>query len=74
MGGKYGTKLSLNWSYWANLKSNYTDPSGTPYFVGDDLTYETELLNFDNKLYSEINADLRKKWTPKLKSIFTNVG
>lgn len=73
-GGKYGTKLSLNWSYWANLKSNYTDPSGTPYFVGDDLTYETELLNFDNKLYSEINAELRKKWTPKLKSIFTYIN
>lgn len=73
-GGKYGTKLSLNWSYWANLKSTYTDPSGTAYFVGDDLTYETELLNFDNKLYSEINVEMRKKWTPKLKSIFTYIN
>jgi|TARA_B110000967_G_scaffold31301_1_gene29647 hypothetical protein len=74
LGGKYGTKLSLNWSYWANLKSTYIDPSGTPYFVGDDLTYETELLNFDDKLYSEINVEMRKKWTPKLKSIFTYIN
>ncbi len=74
LGGKYGTKLSLNWSYWANLKSTYTDPSGIPYFVGDDLTYETELLNFDDKLYSEINVEMRKKWTPKLKSIFTYIN
>ena len=66
-GGKYGTKISLNWSYWANLTSTYSNPSGTPYFVGDDLTYETELFNFDDKLYSEINAEIRKKWTPKLK-------
>ena len=73
-GGKYGTKLNLNWTYWANLKSTYTDPSGIPYFVGDDLTYETELLNFENKLYSEINVEMRKKWTPKLKSIFTYIN
>ena len=73
-GGRYGTKLNLNWAYWANLKSTYTDPSGSLYLVGDDLTYETELLNFDNKLYSEINAELRKKWTPKLKSIFTYIN
>ena len=73
-GGKYGSKLSLNWAYWANLKSTYSDPSGVPYLVGDDLTYKTELLNFNHKLYSEINAELRKKWTPKLKSIFTYIN
>jgi len=74
LGGKYGTKLSLNWSYWANLTTSYSDPSGTLYFTGDDLTYETELLNFDDKLYSEINAEIRKKWSPKLKSIFTYIN
>jgi hypothetical protein len=74
LGGKYGTKLSVNWSYWANLTSTNSNPSGTPYFVGDDLTYETELLNFDDKLYSEINAEIRKKWSPKLKSIFTYIN
>ena len=73
-GGKYGTKLSANWAYWANLTNSYSDPSGTPYFTGDDLTYETELLNFDDKLYSEINAEIRKKWSPKLKSIFTYIN
>jgi len=74
LGGKYGTKLNVNWSYWANLTTSYSDPSGTLYFTGDDLTYETELLNFDDKLYSEINAEIRKKWSPKLKSIFTYIN
>ena len=74
LGGKYGTKLNVNWSYWANLTTSYSDPSGSLYFTGDDLTYETELLNFDDKLYSEINAEMRKKWTPKLKSIFTYIN
>ena len=74
LGGKYGTKLNVNWSYWANLTTSYSDPSGSLYFTGDDLTYETELLNFDDKLYSEINAEIRKKWSPKLKSIFTYIN
>ena len=73
-GGKYGTKLSANWAYWANLTTSYSDPSGSLYFTGDDLTYETELLNFNDKLYSEINAEIRKKWSPKLKSIFTYIN
>ncbi len=74
LGGKYGTKININMSYWASLKTNYTDPSGVPYFVGDDLTYETELLNFDNKLFSDFNLEIRKKWSPKLKSIFTYIN
>ena len=72
-GGKYGTKLSVNWVYWANLKSTYTNLSGIPYFTGDDLTYKSEFFNFEDKIYSEINAEIRKKWSPKLKSIFTYI-
>ena len=73
-GGKYGTKLSVNWAYWANLTTSYSDPSGTLYFTGDDLTYKSEFLNFEDKIYSEINAEIRKKWSPKLKSIFTYIN
>ena len=74
LGGKYGTKLSVNWAYWANLTTSYSDPSGIFYFTSDDLTYKSEFLNFDDKIYSEINAEIRKKWSPKLKSISSIMG
>ena len=48
LGGKYGTKLNLNMSYWASLEYDYSDPNGIPFFVSDDLSYETEFLNFKN--------------------------
>ena len=61
-------------SYWANLASNYSDPTGIPYFVSDNLTYETEFINFKNKLYSDLNFEIRKKWNKRLKSIFTFIN
>ena len=74
LGGKYGTKVNFNMSYWANLASNYSDPTGIPYFVSDNLTYETEFINFKNKLYSDLNFEIRKKWNKRLKSIFTFIN
>jgi len=74
LGGKYGTKLNLNMSYWASLEYDYSDPNGIPFFVSDDLSYETEFLNFKNKLFSDINFEVRKKWNRKLSSIFTYIN
>jgi len=73
-GGKYGTKLNINMSYWASLTNNYSDPNGIPYFVSDDLTYKTEFLNFKNKLYTDLNVEIRKKWNRRLRSIFTFIN
>ena len=58
-------------SYWASLDYTVSDPNGIPYFASDDLTYTTEFLNFKNKLYTDLNVEIRKKWSPKLRSIFT---
>jgi len=74
LGGKYGTKLSANFSYWASLNNKVTDADGIPYFASDGLTYETDFLNFKNKLYTDFNLEVRKKWSPKLSSIFTYVN
>jgi len=74
LGGKYGTKVNINMSYWANLASDYSDPTGIPYFLSDNLTYETEFINFKNKLYSDLNLEVRKKWSKQLKSIFTFIN
>lgn len=74
LGGKYGTKVSLNYSYWSSLKTKTIDPNATPFFPTDDLTYESEFLNFENKLFTDLNIEVRKKWSPKLSSIFTYVN
>lgn len=74
LGGKYGTKLNLNLSYWASLANQYSDPNGIPYFASDDLTYTTEFLNFKNKLYNDLNIEIRKKWSQQLSSIFTYIN
>ena len=74
LGGKYGMKFNLNMSYWASLETQYTDPDPNDYITSDSLTYETEFLNFKNKLYSDLNLEIRKKWNRKLSSIFTYIN
>lgn len=74
LGGKYGTSLSANFSYWAALNVKVNDPNGIDFFASDDLTYETDFLNFKNKLYRDFNLEIRKKWSKKLSSIFTYIN
>ncbi|WP_417619632.1 DUF6029 family protein [Oceanihabitans sediminis] len=71
LGGKYGTKVSANLAYWAALNVKISDPDGIPYFSSNNLTYESDFLNFDNKIYSEFNLEVNKKWTKNFSSIFT---
>lgn len=61
LGGKYGTKIALNGSYWANLKGEYDY---------DNLDYDLDLFGFGQKYYSEVNLEVRKKWNKKWSSIF----
>ncbi|OUS03448.1 hypothetical protein A9Q86_00615 [Flavobacteriales bacterium 33_180_T64] len=74
LGGKYGTKLSANLSYWAALNVNVSDPDGIPFFSSDNLTYTSDFLNFKNKLYSDLNFEIKKKWSKKWSSIFTYIN
>ena len=74
LGGKYGTNISLNLAYWAALNTEVSDPNGIPFFSSDDLTYESDFLNFKNKLFRDFNFEVRKKWSPKLSSIFTYIN
>jgi len=61
LGGKYGTKLAFNASYWAGLKGNYDF---------SNFDYSTELLGFGQKYFSDISLEIRKKWSKKWNSIF----
>ena len=61
LGGKYGSKLSLNLTSWYNLKGQYT------YFPSD---YDTDFLSFGEKYFSEQSIEIRKKWSNKFDNIF----
>lgn len=62
LGGKYGTQLALNYSIWYGLDATY------------DLanrTYDSKYLSFGSKYFSDINLEVRKKWSKKLTTLST---
>lgn len=65
LGGKYGTKLSLNFSSWYNLKAKYqvTDSDGN--FKPD---YKTEFFGSSQKYFSDYNIEISKKFSPSFTS------
>ena len=62
LGGKYGTKLTANFSYWALLDAKFND---------QEQTYDAEFLKFGKKLFKDFNIEMRKKWSKTWNSIFT---
>ncbi|WP_412984143.1 DUF6029 family protein [Pontimicrobium sp. IMCC45349] len=67
LGGKYGTKLAFNASYYAGLKADYDTDFSNP-------NYETEFLGFGEKYFSDFSVEIRKKWNSKWNSIFYYVN
>lgn len=65
LGGKYGTKLALNASYWANVKGDYD-------FANFD--YDLDFFGFGQKYFSDISLEVRKKWSKNWSSIFYYVN
>ena len=65
LGGKYGTKIAFNASYWAGLKGD---------FDYANLDYSADILGFGNKYWSDISLEVRKKWNSKWNSIFYYVN
>lgn len=62
LGGKYGTKLAVNGSYWNGLNAKFNA-------AGDE--YETSFLDFGSKFFHDVNFEMTKKWSPKFSSILT---
>lgn len=62
LGGKYGTKLGINGSYWNGLKLDWNA-------AGDN--YSSDYFGFGTKFYHDINVEVSKKWSPKFSSIIT---
>ncbi|WP_274475308.1 DUF6029 family protein [Mangrovimonas aestuarii] len=65
LGGKYGTKLAFNASYWANLRGEFDLQS---------YNISTDLLGFGEKYFSDINIEIRKKWSKSWSTIATYVN
>lgn len=60
LGGKYGTKLAVNASYWNGINAEF-----------DQGDYEAEFFDFGKKFFHDVNFEVSKKWSPKFSSIFT---
>ena len=65
LGGKYGTKFTANFSYWALLDTEFNQA---------ESTYNTGFLKFGDKLYKDLNFEIRKKWSKNWNSIFTYIN
>ncbi|MCS4239217.1 hypothetical protein M2306_003098 [Myroides gitamensis] len=61
LGGKYGTNLVINGSYWAGLKTEYD-------IVDKELS--SEFLSFGQKNYRDLGFEVRKRWSSDWSSIF----
>lgn len=67
LGGKYGTKIALNLSYWAGLKGDINTDFANP-------DYDMDILGFGDKYFSDISLEVRKKWSKNWSSIFYYVN
>jgi hypothetical protein len=65
LGGKYGTKIAVNMSYWAGLSGDYD------YL---NFEYDSDLLRFGKKYFSDISLEIRKKWSSDWSSVFYYVN
>lgn len=65
LGGKYGTKFTMNFSYWALLEAEFDQA---------ESTYEAEFLKFGKRLNRDINFEVRKRFSKNWSSIFTYVN
>lgn len=61
LGGRYGTNIVLNGSYWAGLKV-------TSSIV--DKEVKTDFLAFGKKYYRDLGVEIRKRWSSNWSSIF----
>ena len=65
LGGKYGTKLALNFSKWHGLDAG---------FDLQDRSYNSKYVAFGTKYFQDLNLEIRKKWSRKLSSTFTFIN
>ena len=65
LGGKYGTKIAINTSFWSGLKGKYDFTN---------FNYDTDLIGFGENYFSDFSIEVRKKWSKQWNSIFYYVN
>ena len=64
LGGKYGTKIELNYANWHGLDAT---------FDRDNNTYQASLFSRGQKYYEEYSIGIKKRFSRKLSAIFTGI-
>jgi len=65
LGGKYGTTVVFNYGSIFSLDSTSRN---------DGLGYDTEFsLNGEERYFEDFNVEISKKWSPRIKTIFTYI-
>jgi hypothetical protein len=62
LGGKYGTKLAMNFSYWGGLDAEYNI---------ENRWYKAKFIGNGPQLFRDINLEVKKKWSKNWSSVFT---
>jgi len=61
-GGKYGTKIAANFSYWAGLDAEYDI---------NNRWYEAKFIGKGPRLFRDFNIEVKKRWDKKWSSVVT---
>ena len=62
LGGKYGTKLAFNFSYWGGLEAEYNI---------ENRWYEAKFIGSGHQLFRDVNLEVKKRWSSDWSSVFT---
>ncbi|WP_457616327.1 DUF6029 family protein [Lutibacter sp.] len=65
IGGKYGTKFSLNYATWYGLDATFDIAN---------RTYSANFLSFGKKYFTDFNIEIIKKWNKKWSSTFSYIN
>jgi hypothetical protein len=62
LGGKYGTKLAMNFSYWGGLDAEYNI---------ENKWYKAKFIGKGHQLFRDFNFEVKKKLSKKWSSVLT---
>jgi len=62
LGGKYGTKIAGNFSYWAGLDAEYDIPN---------RWYEAKFIGDGDRLFRDISVEIKKRISKKFNTVLT---
>lgn len=62
LGGKYGTKVAFNYSYWAGLDAEYNI---------ENRWYEAKFIGNGDRLFRDVSIEVKKRWDKKWSSVAT---